>query len=75
MVTQCAWCKRVKLGGGYHRFPGFRKMLYGYSLPLLLGLRVSLKTTHSICPECAGRVLARYLETRGPSGRQAALSR
>jgi len=64
MVTQCAWCNGIKLGAWYLHLPWVRGVVHGWSLRLPMGPSLIVKTTHGVCPECAGKVYERATRQR-----------
>ena len=67
MVTQCAWCNGIKLGAWYLHLPWVREVVQEWSFRLPAGPTLTVKTTHGVCPECAGKVyeLAARQRSRG----------
>ncbi len=56
MVTQCAWCNGVKLGAWYLHLPWVHEVVHQWSLRLPVGPTLTVRTTHGVCPHCAGKV-------------------
>jgi hypothetical protein len=63
LLTQCAWCKRVKLGGIFVRLPWLRSTFTRWSLRLPFGAIV-VSATHGVCLDCAERVCERAVSRR-----------
>lgn len=55
-ITQCAWCRRIKLGRWYLRIPRAPILVWREQvrLPYLPSVVVSM--THGACPKCVRRV-------------------
>lgn len=54
-ITQCAWCRGIRLGRWYLRLPLLPLLPWRWllSIPPVLALEIS--TTYGVCPKCARR--------------------
>ncbi len=57
-ITQCAWCRAIRVGSLYLRLPRMPLILWmwRFHLPHLPAMVIA--TTHGACPHCAERVNA-----------------
>ncbi len=58
LVTQCAWCRSIRVGGHYLHIPGLPILHWHRRLALPFLPSVALSASHSACPSCAERVSA-----------------
>jgi hypothetical protein len=58
LVTQCAWCRSVRLGGHYFHLPWLPLLHWHRRLAIPFLTSVALSTSHSACPSCAEKVSA-----------------
>lgn len=62
-ITQCAWCRGIKLWSWFLSVPGRRLMTWSLVVRLPLLPVVVIGMTHGVCPECAERVMVRRSRT------------
>jgi len=58
LVTQCAWCRALKVGGRYIHIPGLSLLHWHRRLVVPFLPTIAVSASHSACPSCAERVIA-----------------
>ncbi len=60
IITQCAWCRDVKVGGRYTHF-GLRVLVHEIDLPAKHGKTVHYAVSHGLCNPCKDRMFGHSL--------------
>ena len=56
IITQCAWCREVKVGANY-RALGLKSLIHEVDMPAENGRIVHFGVSHGICDPCKERML------------------
>ena len=60
VITQCAWCRKVKLSGRYTSY-GLNVLVHEIQLPSERGKTVHYSVSHGVCDSCKKRLLSQPL--------------
>jgi len=56
VMTQCAWCREVKIGGSFVGL-GLTSLVHQIDLPARNGRQVHYIVSHGICEPCKDRLI------------------